>query len=78
MQATSEAWFHPEPTGTARPPGRCFHCGAVAGTRAYVFGGRAPAKGTKLDLLNDLWCLNTVRPKCVRRGVLLHAGCPAA
>ena len=62
MQATSEAWFHPEPTGTAKPPARCFHCGAVVGTKAYFFGGRAPAKaGAKPDLLSDLWCLNTVR-----------------
>ena len=58
---SSGAWLHPETTGAALPPPRFFHCGAAVGSQAFIFGGRAPIRTPKADLLNDLWCLNTVR-----------------
>ena len=60
-QVSSGAWLHPETTGAALPPARFFHCGAAVGSQAFIFGGRAP-RSQKADLLNDLWCLNTVSP----------------
>ena len=60
-QVSSGAWLHPETTGAALPPPRFFHCGAAVGSQAFIFGGRAPVRTPKADLLNDLWCLDTVR-----------------
>lgn len=58
-QATSEAWFHPETSGS-QPPARAFHCGAAVENRAYVFGGHAWSMEKKaMHKFNDLWCLNT-------------------
>jgi len=64
LQTATEAWFYPEaPAGPAvRPPARAFHCGAVLGRRAYVFGGHVWVKEKRgLQKFNDLWCLDTVR-----------------
>ena len=64
LQTATEAWFYPEaPAGQAvKPPARAFHCGAVIGRKAYVFGGHVWVKEKRgLQKFNDLWCLDTVR-----------------
>ncbi len=70
LQTATEAWFYPEaPAGPAvRPPARAFHCGAVLGRRAYVFGGHVWVKEKRgLQKFNDLWCLDTVRASAPAR-----------
>ncbi len=63
LQTATEAWFYPEaPADQAvKPPARAFHCGAVLGRTAYVFGGHVWVKEKRgLQKFNDLWCLDTV------------------
>ncbi|KAK9813645.1 hypothetical protein WJX73_001345 [Symbiochloris irregularis] len=60
LQATSEAWFHPDTTSEVQPPARAFHCGAAVENKAYVFGGHAYSREKRgLLKFNDTWCLNT-------------------
>ncbi|KAK9846535.1 hypothetical protein WJX81_006132 [Elliptochloris bilobata] len=62
LQTATEAWFYPEaPAGEdAKPPARAFHCGAVLGRKAYVFGGHVWVKEKRgLHKFNDLWALDT-------------------
>ena len=69
LQTATEAWFYPEaPADQAvKPPARAFHCGAVLGRTAYVFGGHVWVKDKRgLQKFNDLWALDTVRSRSPR------------
>ena len=51
---TSKAWFHPEPTTTAKPPARCFQCRAVTTPFFPVHYAAVQASATNLIMI-FLW-----------------------
>ena len=78
LEMGSGHWLEPAPASGSGPAARAFHCAAVVGGAMFIYGGHVYVKEKKgLQKFDDLWRLDTVSCKSLRKSTLPSACCEA-